>query len=176
MTAQPTSDVAIHVAVDLAEAARLKSVFRREQYSVVQVDLTGVDDRRGLCRRLGAAFLFPYEVASLDAVVDLVSDLEWFGNDSGYLVEITGMDLVRSETLRDATGLLPAICDRWRSQHRGFVVLLIGESHRATALARLAEANSELGAASGLPWARDTGQVEIVDHGIHSPRAAGGVP
>lgn len=171
MTAQPQSQVAIHVAVDLSEAARLESAFRREKRSVVHVDLTGVDDRRELCGRLGEAFLFPYTVTSLDAVVDLVSDLEWLGNDLGYLVEITGLDLVRSETLNDAVGLLPAICDRWRSQHRGFVVLLIGSSHRATALAQLADANGELSAAGGLPWVRDTEPVEIVDHGAHLPRA-----
>lgn len=177
MTAQTTSNVAIHVAIDPAQAALLESAFRREQYSVVHVDLTGVDNRRELCGRLGDAFLFPYAVTSLDAVVDLVSDLEWLGNDFGYVVRITGLDLLRSATLKDAAGLLPAICDRWRSQRRGFVVLLIGASHRATALERLAEANAELVAAAESPWVRDTGPVEIIDHGVHLQRASeGGEP
>lgn len=157
--------VAIHVAVDESEAARLELALSRDQYRVIHVDLTGVDDRRQLCHRLGEAFQFPYAVTSLDAVVDLVSDLEWLGNDLGYLIEITGADGLSSEMLRDATGLLPAISDRWRSQHRGFVVLLIGSSHRATALARLAEANGELSDAAGLAWVQGTSPVAIIDHG-----------
>ncbi|NBT27223.1 MAG: hypothetical protein EBT09_11910 [Actinobacteria bacterium] len=174
MTAKPKSNVAIHVAVDLPRAARLESALRRQEYSVVRVDLTGVDDRLALCGRLGEAFLFPYAVTSLDAVVDLVSDLEWLGNDFGFLVEIRGLDDLRPETIKDAVGLLPAICDRWRSQRRGFVVLLIGLSHRATILAGLTDANCELSAAAGLPWVRDTGPVEIVDHGVHLPRSSDG--
>jgi hypothetical protein len=172
MTAQRQSDVAIHVAVDQAEAARLESALRSRKYSVVHVDLAGVGDRRELCGRLAEAFLFPYAVSSLDAAVDLVSDLEWLGNDLGYVVEITGLDLLRSETLKDAVSVLPAIGDRWRSQHRGFVVLLIGTSHRATVLAQLADANGELIAAARLSWARDTEPVEIVDHGVHLPRVS----
>ncbi|MCY3016750.1 MAG: hypothetical protein NT171_18920 [Planctomycetota bacterium] len=164
MNAQSQPDVAIHVGVDLSEAARLEAVLRRENYRVVHVDLTGVDGRRELCDRLGEAFQFPYAVSSLDAVVDLVSDLEWLGKALGYLVAVTGMDYLRTETLMDATGLLPAIGDRWRSQRCGFVVLLIGSSHRATALARLADANGELSDAAGLPWIQETKPVKIVDH------------
>ena len=123
---------------------------RREKYRVVHADLTGVDGRHELFDRLGEAFQFPYAVSSLDAVVDLVSDLEWLGKATGYLVEVTGMDHLRVETLRDAKGLLPAICDRRTSQRCRLVALLIGSSHRATALTRLAEANGELTDSAGL--------------------------
>ncbi len=164
MNAHSQPDVEIHVGTDLSEAARLEAVFRREKYRVIHIDMTGVDGRRELCDRLGQAFQFPYAVSSLDAVVDLVSDLEWLGKALGYLVEVAGIDHLRTETLKDLTGLLPAICDRWRSQRCGFVVLLIGSSHRATALARLAEANGELSDAAGLPWIQETKPVKIVDH------------
>ena len=171
MNAQSQPDVAIHVGVDLSEATRLESALRKENYRVVHVDLTGVDGRRELCDRLGEAFQFPYAVSSLDAVVDLVSDLEWLGKAPGYLVEVTGMDHLRTETLKDVTGLLPAICDRWRSQRCGFVVLLIGSSHLATALTRLAEANGELSDAAGLPWIQETKPVTIVDYDSGLPQA-----
>jgi len=171
MNAHSQPDVAIHVGVDLSEAARLEAVLRREKYRVVHVDLTGIEGRRELCDRLGEAFQFPYAVSSLDAVVDLVSDLEWLGKALGYLVKVTGMDSLRAETLKDVTGLLPAICDRWRSQRCGFVVLLIGSSHRATALSRLADANGELSEAAGLPWIQETKPVKIVDHDSGLPQA-----
>ena len=171
MNAHSQPDVAIHVGVDLSEAARLEAVLRREKYRVVHVDLTGVEGRRELCDRLGEAFQFPYAVSSLDAVVDLVSDLEWLGKALGYLVKVTGMDSLRAETLKDVTGLLPAICDRWRSQHRGFVVLLTGCAHRSAALAKLTDANSELSAAAALLWVQDTKPVTIVDHAPDSAQA-----
>jgi hypothetical protein len=162
--------VEIHVAVNRSEAAFLESSLRGKGYAVIHVDLTGVNGRNEVCDRIGKAFRFPYAVTSLDAAVDLASDLEWLGNPPGYLVEVTGVDQLPNETLDDAVGLLPAICDRWRSQHRGFVVLLTGWAHRSAALSRLSDANGELSAAAGLPWVQETKPVPIVDHAPGSAR------
>lgn len=166
---QPT--VEIHVAMNNSESHFLESVLRERDYAVVHVDLTGVNGRHELCDRLGKAFQFPYAVTSLDAAVDLISDLEWLGSAPGYLVKVTGVDQLHKETLNDAVGLLPAICDRWRSQHRGFVVLLTGCAHRSAALAKLTDANSELSAAAALLWVQDTKPVTIVDHAPDSAQA-----
>lgn len=154
----------IHVAVAPSEASLFASSVRERGFSAIPVDLTGVNDRSELCKRLGEAFLFPYTTTSMDAVIDLLSDLEWLGHPAGYVVSIDGCDDVGSDVLRDTVGMLPAIVDRWRTQHHGFVILLLGSSHRDLALTELNIANEELRARAELAWVQDTGPVEVIDH------------
>ena len=51
----------------------------------------------------------------LDAAVDLISDLEWFGNSRGYLVVVEGLDRAGG-VIAVFASLLPNIVDRWRAR------------------------------------------------------------
>ena len=83
--------------------------------SVIRVDLSGVSNRVMLADRLAEAFMFPHETHGLDAAVDLISDLEWFGNSRGYLVVVEGLDRAGG-VIAVFASLLPNIVDRWRAR------------------------------------------------------------
>ena len=113
--------------------------------------------------------MFPHETRGLDAAIDLISDLEWFGNPAGYLVIVEGMDRAR-EIVATFARMLPNIVDRWRSQGGIFVVVLKGAESSREAASALASANSALEAAGQLPWAQPgTGAVTVVDHTLETP-------
>lgn len=90
-----TADVArqfvIHVGVDDELLARFEDDARSRGMSVIDLDLTGLLDRPALVDYLAGTFMFPHEARELDAAVDLISDLEWFGNAGGYLVAARGL-------------------------------------------------------------------------------------
>ncbi len=155
---------AIHVAVSPAEVAGLEGTFRARSCSVIHVELDGVRLRRELCDRLSETFLFPYATGSLDAAIDLLSDLSWIGNECGYLVVVEGADRASATVLADLMAILPFVADRWRSQQTTFVVLLVGAARRELCLAELRRANEELVRFAELPWAHDVFPAEVVDH------------
>ncbi|NMM17066.1 MAG: barstar family protein [Cellulomonas sp.] len=133
------------------------------------MDLARVHDRDGLAELLARTFMFPHETRGLDAAIDLISDLEWFGNPAGYLIIVEGMDRAR-EIVATFARMLPNIVDRWRSQGGIFVVVLKGAESSREAASALASANSALEAAGQLPWAQPgTGAVTVVDHTLETP-------
>ncbi|MCZ3386478.1 MAG: hypothetical protein LH630_05840 [Actinomycetia bacterium] len=155
---------AVHLGVGEPLAQRLEYDARAGGASVIRVDLAGVHDRDALAELLAQTFMFPHETRGLDAAIDLISDLEWFGNPAGYLVIVTGMDQA-PEVVAPFARMLPNIVDRWRSQGGAFVVVLEGAESSGEAASALASANSALAAAGKLPWAQPgTGAVTIVDH------------
>jgi hypothetical protein len=156
---------AVHVSATGSAARRLEDEARRAGASVVRLDLSGVRDRAGLGERLAQTFLFPHETRGLDAAIDLISDLEWFGGSDGYLVIVDGMNHASVDVIADFAGILPPIVDRWRSQRRAFVIVLVGDDHGNQAASALIRANARLVEAGKVPWAQPgTGAVTIVDH------------
>jgi hypothetical protein len=158
---------AIHVGVDDELLARFDGNAHAAGMSVIRVDLSGVSDRATLADHLAEAFMIPHETRGLDAAVDLISDLEWFGNSSGYLVVVDGLDRATG-TAEAFASLLPNIVDRWRSQALPFIVAICGSSDLLTST--LAAANHAMDEAGSLPWAQPgTGAVEVVVHDSHPP-------
>lgn len=159
-----TSLFVIHVGATHALGRRLEREARAAGGSIFHLALQGLRDRRGLCDRLAETFMFPYASAGLDGAIDLISDLEWFGNVSGYLVLVDN-DGAADSVVADIAGILPAIVDRWRTQGVGFVVVMLGESNQPHLRRVLDKANSELDEAGALPWAQPgTGRVTIEVH------------
>lgn len=161
-----TPDVArpfvIHLGIDGAALARLEEDARSRGMSVVRLSLAGIPDRASLVEYLASAFMFPHEVGGLDAAVDLISDLEWFGNSNGYLV--VACDLAGSSTIGEAfVSMLPNIVDRWRSQAIPFIVAIDAKDELLQSALRAA--NMEMQRAGELPWAQPgTGPVDISVH------------
>jgi hypothetical protein len=157
--AQPYS---IHLGVDAALFARFEAEARLREMSVIGLDLTGLADRAALVDYLATAFMFPHATSGLDAAVDLISDLEWFGNTRGYLVVVRG--LAEPTAVADSfVSILPNIVDRWRSQAVPFVVAVDGNSDQLKST--LLAANREMERAGSLPWAQPgTGAVDIIIH------------
>lgn len=155
---------AIHVGVNSARNQLLEEEARYAGASVLELKLAGVRDRHDLCERLAQTFMFPHECAGLDAALDLISDLEWFGNDDGYLL-VVDAEGAPDAVITDLTGVLPAIVDRWRSQRQPFVVALTNAGNRVILYRLLEHANAALDSAGHLPWAQPgTGTVPIVVH------------
>lgn len=153
----------IHLGLDERALARMEGDARSQGMSVVRLMLTGLPGRKSLVDYLARQFMFPHEVAGLDAVVDLISDLEWFGNANGYLVVARGL-ADGSEAGEAFVSMLPNIVDRWRSQDVGFIVAI--DSRGSRLQSALAAANREMAQAGELPWAQPgTGPVDVIVHG-----------
>jgi hypothetical protein len=132
--------------------------------SVFELDLQGLPDRSALVDYLAKTFMFPHEIGGLDAAVDLISDLEWFGNVRGYLVVVRGV-AGASAVGESFVSILPNIVDRWRSQRVPFVVAIDSQDERLQGI--LSAANREMERAGQLPWAQPgTGPAEVVVHGV----------
>lgn len=153
---------AIHLGVDACLLARFKADARSRGMSVIELDLAGVSDTATLSNYLASAFMFPHETTGLDAAIDLISDLEWFGNARGYVILARG--LRDSSPIADSfSSLLPNIVDRWRSQAVPFVIVIEGRGDRLEAA--LVAANDAMARAGRLPWAQPgTGAVDVIVH------------
>lgn len=151
---------AIHVGVTGDLLGTLETDARRTGMSVIRLDLSGVSDSASLADYLSKTFMFPYETRGLDAAVDLISDLDWFGSTAGYFIGVEGVDCTTSY-VESFAGILPNIVDRWRSRGQPFVVAICGRCERL--ISALAVANRRMEEAGSLPWAQPgTGAVEVV--------------
>lgn len=170
-----TEDIArsfvIHLGMNRDQLARLQGDARSRGMTVIELDLQGIPDRSALVDYLAKTFMFPHEVAGLDAAVDLISDLEWFGNARGYLVTVRG--LVGTAAVGESfVSILPNVVDRWRSQQVPFVVAIEGQDDRLHSA--LLAANRDMERAGKLPWAQPgTGPAEVVLYERSQPRADG---
>ena len=157
----------IHLGLDDRGLARSQDDARSRGMSVLHVSLTDVHGTPALVERLADALMFPVEVTGLDAVVSLMSDLDWFGNEKGYLVVARG--LAEGADATDAfVSILPNVVDRWRSRATDFVVVLDSSAGRLQRT--LAAANLAMRRAGELPWAQPgTGPVDVVVHRDEQP-------
>lgn len=152
----------IHLGIDMSEMSHLEEAARSRGMSVFRLDFSGLEDRDALVDYLARVFMFPHRIVGLDAALDLVSDLGWFGNERGYLVSVEGCD--RASVVVDLfASILPNIVDRWRAQDVPFVVVIDGKGHHLQTA--LLTANRKMDDAGSLPWARaGTARVGIVVH------------
>lgn len=159
----------IHLGMHSAALAALEHDARSRGMSVMRLSLAGLPDRAALVDHLSGVFMFPHEVGGLDAAVDLISDLEWFGNDDGYLVVARGLS--GASAIGDAfVSMLPNIIDRWRSQAVPFVVALDAKGEQLAAA--LQAANLAMERAGELSWAQPgTGSVDVIVHEDEEPEA-----
>lgn len=132
-----------------------------------RLDLGDVRDANELVRVLADELMFPHEASGFDALLDLMSDLDWFGNDAGYVVDLRDLDQLDEhapDVLARFVALLPNLCDRWRS--RGVPFRLILRCHgttKQTVRSVLDTANAELQEASHRPWLADVAPAEVVE-------------
>jgi hypothetical protein len=95
--------------------------------SVYVSDVSRLNDGNALVDVICADFAVPYRIVGLDALLSVLSDLDWASNPAGYLWTIKGLPslLASNEALfRAFVGLLPHLCDRWRSRSVLFRVLV----------------------------------------------------
>jgi hypothetical protein len=152
----------IHVGATEGLVALLQNDARTAGMSVIRLDLAGLTDAAALAEYLATAFMFPHETRGLDAAVDLISDLEWFGNSDGYLVVVDGVDRAPN-VVEPFASILPNIVDRWRTQGVPFILAILMNSEQLTSA--LAAANLRMDEAGRVPWAQPgTGGVEVVVH------------
>ena len=152
----------IHVGLGERALARMERDAQSRGMSVVRLALGGILSGKSLVDYLAREFMFPREVGGLDAAVDLISDLEWFGNANGYLVVARGFT-DGSEACEAFVSILPNIVDRWRSQDVAFVVAIDSVGRRSQSA--LDAANRHMARAGELPWAQPgTGAVDVIIH------------
>lgn len=163
-TTHMNKEFMIHLCSDHLSFDPLESEARQDGMSVIRLDLSDLSDQAALVRYLSFELMFPHEILGLDAAIDLMSDLEWFGNDQGYLVLILASAAKKSVTA-DMVSMLPDVVDRWRSgEDVPFVVYCDVDSGRVQRV--LAARNRALTKAGRLPWVHpDTGPVDVVVHG-----------
>lgn len=150
----------IYLGVSDELVMRFEKKARSASMSVIRLDLSDVSDDAGLANRLSSTFMFPYHTCGLDAAIDLISDLDWFGNPAGYLIIVDGLGHVDG-VYESFGGMLPNVVDRWRSQGTSFIVVIRERPERL--ISALLEANRRMGEAGSLPWAQPgTGPVEVV--------------
>lgn len=87
-----------------------------------------------LVAEIGREFLVPHEVRGLDALLSVLSDLDWLANEAGYLLVLNGAADLRCESedlFRKFVRILPHLCDRWRTRSAPFQIVV--RTDRATA-------------------------------------------
>lgn len=142
-----------------SQAARLAGA------SILELNLAGVVDEPSLARFVSRQMLFPYETANLDVVIDLMADLDWFGSDTGYCLNVDGLYEIKQSVAATFVEIQPAIVDRWRSGGVGFVVQLVGSNPPDFVASALALTNQKLVESAALPWSRPgAGPVPIFDY------------
>lgn len=131
------------------------------------VSLSEVRDTDDLSRVLGAALLFPYEALDLDVLLDLMSDLDWFGHEAGYVLEFVGVDELRKrqpDVLRSLVALLPNLCDRWRSGGIPFrIVLHCDAGTKREVREAIERVNARIRDAARRPWLADLAPAEVIE-------------
>jgi hypothetical protein len=135
--------------------------------AVIRPEFSEVRTLHELVSQLSAAFEFPHHASGLDAALDLMSDLDWMHNDSGYLLVTTGLSELRSRAPEVATAfvhLLPFLCERWRDRDVAFAVLLVdGRESLTWARSVLDDANGSILRARRRPWLARMRAVPISD-------------
>lgn len=149
----------VHVNGDPTErmraAARAGALVRRWS-------LAGIRDRRQLDASAAEVFEFPFPSASLDGLVDMLSDLEWFDIERGALVVIDA-DGADPAIVQDVASILPDIADRWRSGTAPFEAYLVGVREISEVADTMERANAALDEAGRVPWSRsDIHRVPVV--------------
>lgn len=117
-------------AIILSRSGAAECAFPSGAYMRFQLRLGEVADVGELTQVVSTGMMFPHEASGLDAVLDLMSDLDWFGSDAGYVVELHELDqLVERvpDLLARFVALLPNLCDRWRSRDIPSRVILRGD-------------------------------------------------
>ena len=152
----------IHIRMEAGPLARLQEEARRAGMAVYVVDLSNIADETALTSYLSDMFGFPHFIRGLDAVLDLLSDLDWIGNINGYLMVVKGA--VDSSVGESFVSLFPNLHDRWRSREVPFVTAIEGGDETLVSILytenRKLEEDGKLRAG-----ALDIGGVDIVIHG-----------
>lgn len=156
------SQVVVLQGVDAPDSVSLSQGLMRFRVNLEGV--CGVDDLIGV---VAAELLFPHDASGLDALLDLMSDLDWFGHDAGYVVEFAGLDQLQRrdpELLEQFLDLLPNLCDRWGSSGVSFrIVLRCKRSTRGVIRDAIDAANARIEKAAKQPWLADLTPVEVIE-------------
>ena len=153
---------AVHLGVAESLLDHLKDDARLHRMMVFELDLSGLADVSALCQYLESEFMYPYRTVGLDAAIDLISDLEWFGSTQGYLVVVRGATDTSPMTSVFAP-FLPPIIDMWRKQDIPFIIAI--DEKGVQLEAALAVANAEMEEIGRRPGTQPgTGPVEVVIH------------
>lgn len=149
-----------HVVI-VGPAGRLEAAARAAGAVVREVDLGGISTTTAMCDRIADVLEFPYPSSGVDGVMDLISDLEWLDEGTGFLL-VFAVAGTSPEPIAALAGLLPFAVDRWRGQSQAFVVVIDGAPAPGAVLEQLEEANVRLDDAGALSWARPgTGRVPV---------------
>lgn len=102
--------------------------------SVFDVNAGTARSADDLVAEISREFLVPHEVRGLDALLSVLSDLDWLANEAGYLLVLSGATDLRRDSedlFRKLVRILPHLCDRWRTRSVPFQIVV--RSDRATA-------------------------------------------
>ena len=132
--------------------------------SVFEVDVGTVRTTDELVADISRMFLVPREVRGLDALLSVLSDLDWLANENGYLFILDGMGDLRqtSEDLFNRlVRILPHLCDRWRSRSTPFQIILHADRTTASSVEYQVKTLYEGSRASR--WRSDFTEVPVID-------------
>ena len=90
----------IHIRMEAEPLARLQEEARRAGMAVYVVDLSSIVDEAEPTSYLSDMFGFPHFIRGLDAVLDLLSDLDWIGNINGVSVFNPNATIIQSKNVR----------------------------------------------------------------------------
>jgi hypothetical protein len=144
---------AIHVTEDESLVTWLTEQAQSRDARLIHLPLEQVHDLAGLESLILGALGPPHRTVGFDAIVDLMSDLDWLPSKSGYVVHATGLDGSAPEVRRMFAGLLPDIVDRWRSRTISFVAVLRAGTSRTEVVEVLRDTNASLAEFGRLPSA-----------------------
>jgi hypothetical protein len=109
-------------------------------------------------------FSVPHTVRGLDALLSVLSDLDWMPSAVGYLWVLNGMPSLRArdaDLFRAFAAVLVLLCDRWRSRSIPFRILIEADIETRDALKKAIDTVYREIRES--PWKRDFEETPILD-------------
>jgi hypothetical protein len=87
-----------------------------EGAAVYELDLGQIADDEDFDRMVARVFAVPDRFAGIDAILDVLSDLEWLPSPTGYLLVLRNVPALRARNptlFGHVVRILPGLCDRW---------------------------------------------------------------
>jgi hypothetical protein len=162
-SARPPAWAVVITSPDQWEAG-LRGRIAPDSASVTVVKVGHADSRDELVSTIASAFDVPHEIRGLDAILSVLSDLEWHPLPSGFvfvLRDLDGLHEKQPRLFRDLIKILPPLVDRWRTRGVPFQVVLVG-TERVRREAKEVMAQVER-AFRDSPWPADYRPVVVVD-------------
>ena len=160
----------IHTAPDRVEVlAEIREAAHQLGMAVFVIDGSGLRTMEDVDQALRQELLIPYGFYGWDAQLSLMADLEWLGNDVGYVLVIEHADQWRRnwpEGFQTFVEVTTSLSDRWQTGAQPFHIVYLCDEETARRVEEIVDSEMHRG-----PW---DFEVAVTHHGTADAGATSG--